>query len=187
MFLCCEKNKSHLDYNFSELILTKGRYIIKLINIMFCGDLEMNHTRLGFLFSAGFILLLSGCQGTESSSALPYEGEVKINGKPISGAMVVFHSKNTGDQMVSPSGTTDGTGKFRLTSNKEFDGAPAGDYAVTITWFKPVTTGNKVREEDGIVRNYLPAYLANPQTSGLVASVQKDLSQTKSFDLRFQR
>jgi hypothetical protein len=131
--------------------------------------------------------LLSGCQGTESSSALPYEGEVKINGKPISGAMVVFHAKTTGDQMVSPSGTTDGTGKFRLTSNKEFDGAPAGEYAVTITWFKPVTAGNKVREGDGVVRNFLPAYLANPQTSGLVASVQKDLSQAKSFDLRFQR
>jgi hypothetical protein len=74
-----------------------------------------------------------------------------------------------------------------LTSNKEFDGAPAGEYAVTITWFKPVITGNKVREGDGVVRNFLPAYLANPQTSGLVASVQKDLSQAKSFDLRFQR
>jgi hypothetical protein len=147
----------------------------------------MNRTRLGFLFSFGFTLLLSGCQGTESSPALPYEGEVKINGKPISGAMVVFHSKKTGEQVVSPSGTTDETGKFRLTSNKEFDGAPAGEYAVTITWFKPVTPGNKVREGDGVVQNYLPAYLANPQTSGLVASVQKDLSQTKSFDLRFQR
>lgn len=188
VFLCRTKNKIHFDYNFSKLKLTKERYIIKLINIMFYGDLEMNHTRLGFLFSVGFILLLSGCQGSESSlTALPYEGEVKINGKPISGAMVVFHSKNTGDQIVSPSGTTDGAGKFRLTSNKEFDGAPAGDYAVTITWFKPVTTGDKVREGDGIVRNFLPAYLANPQTSGLVASVQKDLSQTKSFDLRFQR
>ena len=50
----------------------------------------MNRTRLGFLFSFGFTLLLSGCQGTETSSALPYEGEVKINGKPISGAMVGF-------------------------------------------------------------------------------------------------
>ena len=131
----------------------------------------MNRTRLGFLFSFGFTLLLSGCQGNESSSSLPYEGEVKINGKPISGAMVVFHAKKTGDQIVSPSGTTDGTGKFRLTSNKEFDGASAGDYAVTITWFKPVTTGNNVREGDGVVRNFLPAYLANPQTSGLVVSV----------------
>jgi hypothetical protein len=53
----------------------------------------MNRTSLGFLFSFGFTLLLSGCQGTESSPALPYEGEVKINGKPISGATVVFHSK----------------------------------------------------------------------------------------------
>ena len=147
----------------------------------------MNRTSLGFLFSFGFTLLLSGCQGTESSSALPYEGEVKINGKPISGAMVVFHAKKTGDQVVSPSGTTDATGKFRLTSNKEFDGAPAGDYAVTITWFKPITTAAKAREGDESVRNFLPAYLANPETSGLVASVQKDLSQTKSFDLRFQR
>jgi hypothetical protein len=34
-YLVRQKNKSHLDYNFSELILTKGRYIIKLIIIMF--------------------------------------------------------------------------------------------------------------------------------------------------------
>ncbi|NDH10061.1 MAG: carboxypeptidase regulatory-like domain-containing protein, partial [Gammaproteobacteria bacterium] len=95
----------------------------------------MRRTKIGSLFSLGFVLLLSGCQGNESTPTLPYEGEVKINGKPISGATVVFHSKKTGDQEVSPSGTTDATGKFRLTSNKEFDGAPAGDYAVTITWF----------------------------------------------------
>ena len=147
----------------------------------------MNRTSLGFLFSFGFTLLLSGCQGTESSPALPYEGEVKINGKPISGATVIFHSKKTGDQEVSPSGTTDENGKFRLTSNKEFDGAPAGDYAVTITWFKSIIPAAKAREGDESIRNFLPAYLANPETSGLVASVQKDLSQTKSFDLRFQR
>lgn len=148
----------------------------------------MNRARLGLLFSWGFIFLFSGCQGNESSLlVLPYEGEVKINGKPISGAMVVFHAKNAGDQGVSPSGATDGTGKFRLTSNKEFDGAAEGDYAVTITWIKPVATGTKVLEGDETARNFLPSYLANPATSGLVASVQKDLSQSKSFNLRFQR
>ncbi|NBR06907.1 MAG: hypothetical protein EBT92_14190 [Planctomycetes bacterium] len=147
----------------------------------------MRRTKIGFLFSLGFVLLLSGCQGNESTPTLPYEGEVKINGKPISGAMVIFHAKKTGEQMVSPSGTTDENGKFRLTSDKEFDGAPEGDYAVTITWFKPISTAAKAREGDESVRNFLPAYLANPETSGLVASVQKDLSQSKSFDLRFQR
>jgi len=147
----------------------------------------MNHTYLGFLISCACVLLFSGCQGSESAlPVLPCDGEVKINGKPISGATVVFHAKKTGDQMVSPSGTTDGTGKFRLTSNKEFDGAPEGDYAVTITWIKPVLTAVKMRDGDE-VRNFLPAYLANPKTSGLVASVQKDLSLSKTFDLRFQR
>ena len=34
-YLFCVKIKIYLDYNFSELILAKERYIIKLINIMF--------------------------------------------------------------------------------------------------------------------------------------------------------
>ena len=148
----------------------------------------MKITQLGFLFFSGFVLLFSGCQGNDSSlPVLPYEGEVKINGKPISGATVIFHAKKTGEQFVLPSGTTDGSGKFRLTSNKEFDGAPEGDYAVTITWVKPVLNAVKSLDGDETVRNFLPAYLANPQTSGLVASVQKDLSISKSFDLRFHR
>lgn len=149
----------------------------------------MTHIRTVFLISAGFVFLFSGCQGNDPSlPVVPYEGEVKINGKPIPGAMVVFHPKNNSDQVISPpTGTTDEAGKFRLTSKKDFDGAPEGDYSVTITWIKPVALGAKVREGDESARNFLPAYLANPQTSGLVASVQKDRSQSKSFDLRFQR
>lgn len=129
-----------------------------------------------------------GCQGEDTSlQVVPFEGEVRLNGKPIAGASVVFHPLDSSKASVVPTGTTDQEGKFRLSSMKEFDGAPAGEYKVSITWFRSLGNPSKVQEGDETVRNFLPGYLANPDTSRLIASVGPELSQSKTFDLRFSR
>lgn len=141
-----------------------------------------------FLLSLPLVFSLVGCQGEETSlKVIPFEGEVRVNGRPIAGASVVFHALDSSKASFVPAGTTDHEGKFRLTSVKEFDGAPTGEYKVSITWFRSLGNPSKVQEGDETVRNFLPCYLANPETSRLVASVGREVSQSKVFDLRFNR
>jgi hypothetical protein len=57
-------------------------------------------------------------------------GTVKLDGKELEGATVVYHSQS---HNVSAQGITDKNGKFRLTTFDEGDGAADGKHKVVIT------------------------------------------------------
>jgi hypothetical protein len=71
----------------------------------------------------------------------PVHGQVVDSGdKPAVGALIVFHPMGVRkDDVVTPRpvAQVDETGAFRLTSYTKGDGAPAGEYAVTIMWPAP--------------------------------------------------
>jgi hypothetical protein len=58
-------------------------------------------------------------------------------------------------------------GSFSLSTYDKDDGAPAGEYAVTIEWQKLVTKG----QEAEVGPNVLPDRYGKPQTSPLKATV----------------
>lgn len=82
------------------------------------------------------LLLLSGC-GKRLKPAYPVSGKVFVGAdkKPATGAFVVFHPVKTDDgDVVRPMAEVDDEGRFALTTRKANDGAPAGDYTITIVW-----------------------------------------------------
>ncbi len=75
-----------------------------------------------------FVLSLAGCGGESGPALYPVEGTVEIEGGgTVTQGEVVF---------TSPSHTATGNigsdGKFKLGTNKPGDGAPTGDYQVTV-------------------------------------------------------
>jgi len=84
-------------------------------------------------------------------------------------AIVTFHPPDpeaaAAAKEPSPSAKTDEQGYFTLTSYAKGDGAPEGEYTVTVTWFRSYRTGQT--EDDTTTANFLPARYANPATSGL--------------------
>jgi len=76
--------------------------------------------------------IAAGCGGPEYPPTYPVTGVLTMDGQPIEGAQVVFHSDTT---PRLPSGTTDADGKFRLTMVRPDDGAMEGEYSVTV--YKP--------------------------------------------------
>ena len=62
-----------------------------------------------------------------------------------------------------PTGQVDKDGKFTLTTFAANDGAPAGDYEVTVEWW--------VSKNDKPAVNRLPARYRQPERSGLRATV----------------
>jgi 3',5'-cyclic AMP phosphodiesterase CpdA len=65
----------------------------------------------------------------------PVSGRVTVGGVPVAGATVVLNTYNseTEKYAATAEGRTDELGRFQITTYAKFDGAPAGEYVVTVT------------------------------------------------------
>jgi hypothetical protein len=78
---------------------------------------------------------LASCGGGRNfPKVYPVKGKVLINGQPAADCQLQLH-RTTEDLSVAvtPQAVTDKNGQFRITSFNTNDGAPEGEYVVTIT------------------------------------------------------
>jgi hypothetical protein len=125
-------------------------------------------------------LALAGC-GSKNSSFNPTTGEVFVDGRPATGATVIFHPQGQPDAKSYPSAVVGPDGRYTLTTLKKDDGAPEGEYAVTVVWPGPKPEG---AEKDDEAPDRLGGAYANPAGSTLKAHVKKGKNQVPRFDLR---
>lgn len=75
-----------------------------------------------------------GC-GPRQVDVYPVAGTLTVGGRPAANAMVAFHPLDRGGTQASlPVASTGPDGTYRLTTYADGDGAPAGEYAVTVVW-----------------------------------------------------
>jgi hypothetical protein len=110
----------------------------------------------------------------------PVHGTVFLDGKPLGRALLVFHPID-GEEQNSPHpvATAMEDGSFEATTYDADDGAPAGEYAVTVEWRRPAT-----EQDTGPPPNSLPARYAKPSTSGLKARVAEGPNELQPFQLK---
>ena len=89
-------------------------------------------------FLMGTLLPWTGC-GSNSGPSVPQfkiHGKVLSHGEPAAGAIVALHSVNKSGAVASypPRGVAGKDGAFVIGSRMKDDGAPEGEYAVTIVW-----------------------------------------------------
>lgn len=121
---------------------------------------------------ASVALLCSSCGGSDLKPAFPVRGQVLFEGKPVPHALVVFHPQ-AGEEPLRPSATADAEGRFTLTTYKKEDGAPVGDYAVTVEW-RPAPKNDNY---EGSPPNKLPARYSKPQSSKLLVRVSEGINE----------
>jgi hypothetical protein len=106
---------------------------------------------------------------------------VRVAGRPPSHALVGFHPVgDAGPNAVHPVGEVDEQGRFTLTSYRAGDGAPEGEYRVTVAWF--LASGRP--GDDGPPANYLPDRYARVDATPLRAVVGKGGVVLPPFDLQ---
>jgi len=130
----------------------------------------------------------------------PVSGTVTQGGQPVADANVTFQLKDGSQGAV---GVTDSSGNFHLTTFTAGDGAVAGEHLVTVTKYdRPkivpqgdgsiADTGDEEPAPDesdasagGDVdpKSLLPGKYANPQTSGLTATVGESGENKFDFQL----
>ena len=81
------------------------------------------------------LTLLAGCGDTGNPKTYSVSGKVCNRGKPCVGALVVFHPTAKGrENDPKPVATVAEDGTYKLTTFEANDGAPEGEYGVTIVW-----------------------------------------------------
>ena len=136
--------------------------------------------RFATLFVAGLALMPLACRGDATHPpTFTVTGKVTIDGKPAEKATVVFHPVGkSGADAVKSRGQVGADGTFTLTTYSGNDGAPAGDYVVTVQlWAAGVRS-------DESPSNRLNPKFATPETSGLSATVLAGPTTLETIALR---
>ncbi len=135
-----------------------------------------------------------GCLGDGTIPTYPVRLSVTHAGKPAIGAEVTLHpvdangrtsdSETPASLHLYPSGTVDEQGILEFNTYKKHDGAPAGEYRVTIRW--PELDGNAKDdpESDDTGIDRLGFRYVNPKKTPLRLTVQSDGSYSpKRYEL----
>jgi hypothetical protein len=155
----------------------------------------MNHTppdsdshrraslRVGLLvLTAAGLAMLPSCAGGRKP-VYSVNGQVLVNGKPAAGATVVFHPVGaTTSDTLRPAAQVDAQGAFKLTTYAKDDGAPEGDYVVTVEWRPEKKTPFDPPPADRLNGRY-----GNTQVSPLRAHVERLPNDLEPFRLQYSR
>jgi hypothetical protein len=135
------------------------------------------------LACAALLCGIAGCSlGQKGPVCSPVHGKVTSKGKPLAEAMVVLHrigGNVEGNQ--KPIAYTAADGSFSLTTFKQNDGAPPGEYAITVE-LRALQTGGEEPVRNGA--NTLPPQYAKPNTSTLKYTVVEGENQIPIIDIK---
>ncbi len=162
------------------------------------------------------LIALMGCAlgcSSGSTSRIPtfrVTGTVTLNGKPVEGAVVNFIPLEGKSSAI---GSSDAQGNYSLSTYAPADGAPEGQYKISISKFDgapppaaaaaatpppgtlapgglpedytpPTAGGGGGPAKPAGLKNLLPAKFANADTSALRATVEKGGTNKFDFDLK---
>ena len=129
------------------------------------------------------LLFALGCSSEESGPAcFPVRGEVRLDGEPLGEAMILFHpvDKNS-PTAVKPLANSDLDGRFEMTTFQRHDGAPPGEYAITVELRALRPDGDEMIR-DG--RNLLPGHYRDPARSGFKFMVKNEPNEVPVINLQ---
>lgn len=116
----------------------------------------MIHARRGLTAIVVIAVLCgNGCSRTDRIPVHPLSGQVLLNGRPLPNATVFLFPQGGSGSGLRPVGHTRAVGTFEVTPYETEDGAPAGDYRVTVTWAvgKPTDKPEAAADETVMVQS----------------------------------
>jgi hypothetical protein len=129
--------------------------------------------------------LLTGCGSSRVGPEIfPVVGKVLVDGKPAHRAQVLFHPVTP---IAAPEGVTiqpfavvEPDGTFRPSTQLTADGAPAGEYRVTIVWPEiRVDQGEEIEGPDRLAGAY-----AQASQTQLTVSIHPGDNELPPFELK---
>lgn len=107
-------------------------------------------------------------------------GSVLVDGQPVKDLWVTLHPKNPKIQ-ERPRGQTDQNGKFALQTYTSGDGAPDGEWALTIAWLTYIKRDSDWGGEDKLKNQY-----NDPKTTPFKVTVAGTPLELPTFELKLK-
>jgi hypothetical protein len=140
----------------------------------------MPRFRLPLAAVIGGAFLFCSCQPGDRKPVFPVSGSVTFQGRAAEGVRVAFHpSPDPNDHGLCPQAVVAADGSFRLTTYAAFDGAPSGEYFVTLYWPAPGPDDDVHVHADQLGGRY-----ADTKTTPLTATVPTKAVALDGFDLK---
>ena len=152
--------------------------------------------------NAGFLglglALFAGCDTKTRLEVAPVSGRVESQGQGVPRATVIFHPTGNaaeGAKRLRPFGYADDAGNFKMKTYVTDDGAPPGEYQVTII-AASAPSANSGPSKDGPAVESTPttagpkippavsAKYANVETSGITVEIKEQDNQLEPFQLQ---
>jgi hypothetical protein len=98
----------------------------------------------------------------------PAAGTITFKGQPMPGAIVALHPKSAlAESVPTPRANVDKDGTFKLSTFDAGDGAPEGEYILTVQWYKPIKQGPDLVSGPNVV----PPKYSSPQHSDKIIKI----------------
>mgnify|MGYP002383080171 CR=1 FL=1 len=143
------------------------------------------HCRRYVVLVAG--ILFAGCSDNSRAPTFPVTGKVMYRKTTVpTGAQVVFHpldplvEKKIGGK---PRGIVKEDGTYTLTMYSPDDGAPEGEYGVTIDWRAKPKEGGMLGDEGRSTKPLLKPKYSTPNKPAFKVTVKKGEKNEHNFDV----
>lgn len=131
-------------------------------------------------------MIVCGCSTSDRLETHPVTGKVFRDGQPAIGAIVLFHRsdvpKKTSAFLALPKGVVTEEGTYFLTSYEHRDGAPEGNYRVTITWPQELSDSYDPEEQE-MAPDRLNGRYDNPSESTIEREVTANNNELLPIEL----
>lgn len=131
------------------------------------------------LLASGLIAL--GCRSETRLPTFTVKGKVLYRQQPVGEAMLVLHPTVPFPVTTpQPVAYANANGEFEFTTFQMADGAPSGDYTITVELREQRQIGEEL-VRDG--RNLLPAHYSSPQSSPLRCKIVAGKNELPELEL----
>jgi hypothetical protein len=124
-------------------------------------------------------LCSASCSRETHRPVFPVHGQVFVRGTPATQARVTFHAVDPGET-TRPSAVVEADGSFQLSTYLAHDGAPAGEYIVTVEW----PSASRKQDELNAGPDLLKGRFRNPKSSPLRDRIEERPMELEPFRLK---
>jgi hypothetical protein len=134
------------------------------------------------LLAAALLTAVAGCSKDNRLPVFPVKGTVSVQGVKADNAQLLLHAvdpKSVAGLATKPMAIAGADGTFAVTTYVTGDGAPAGEYIVTVDWRNKAEGALDAGPPDKLRGRY-----ANPMSSPLRVKVEKQPNDLPPFELQ---
>jgi hypothetical protein len=139
------------------------------------------------------VALVSGCGKSRPEiknklPLFPVTGKVVMDGQPMVGATIIFNPVTPFPEKSAPQlphAVVGDDGSFTASTYQKDDGAPAGDYKITVSWRGNVEGLSNEQKDD--LPEKAPDSMQTPRTSKIRVKIKEQPNALATWDLTEQQ